>query len=112
MIQCYGANARLKLALLFKARVRYAVTTLKSKRQEIVQSIRLYEKQIAQAPADLALVTASIRILEASGVSKLKAHLRKHKERSIEGLWNRLRPGAGIWSTPPGITACALAFTR
>ena len=43
------------------------VTTLKAKRDEIINSIRLYESQLAQAQADLAHVTAAIRIFEASG---------------------------------------------
>ncbi len=43
------------------------VTTLRSKRDEIAASIRLYERQLAQARADLAHVTAAIRIFEASG---------------------------------------------
>jgi hypothetical protein len=42
------------------------VTTLKRKREEIAASIKLYEKQIAQARSDLAHVTAAIRIFEAS----------------------------------------------
>jgi hypothetical protein len=43
------------------------VTTLKRKRSEISASIRLYEKQLAQARLDLAHITAAIRIFEASG---------------------------------------------
>lgn len=43
------------------------VTTLRRKRDEISASIRLYERQLAQARADLAHVTAAIRIFEASG---------------------------------------------
>ena len=43
------------------------VTTLRAKRDEIINSIRLYESQLAQAQADLAHVTAAIRIFEASG---------------------------------------------
>jgi hypothetical protein len=42
------------------------VTTLRRKRDEISRSIRLYEKQLAQARSDLAHVTAAIRIFEAS----------------------------------------------
>jgi hypothetical protein len=42
------------------------VTTLKRKREEISASIRMYEKKIAQARADLAHVAAAIRIFEAS----------------------------------------------
>jgi hypothetical protein len=43
------------------------VTTLRRKRDEISASIRLYERQLAQARADLAHITAAIRIFEASG---------------------------------------------
>src|ERR1700710_1592837 len=43
------------------------VTTLRSKRAEILASITLYEKRLAQARADLAHVTACISIFEASG---------------------------------------------
>jgi hypothetical protein len=46
------------------------VTTLRSKRDEIVHSIRLYERQLEQARADLAHVTAAIRIFEATGDPK------------------------------------------
>lgn len=46
------------------------VTTLRAKRDEIVHSIRLYERQLEQARADLAHVTAAIRIFEASGNAK------------------------------------------
>jgi hypothetical protein len=42
------------------------VTTLKRKRDEISASIRMYEKKIAQARADMAHVAAAIRIFEAS----------------------------------------------
>jgi hypothetical protein len=43
------------------------VTTLRSKRAEILASLTLYEKRLAQARADLAHVTACISIFEASG---------------------------------------------
>lgn len=46
------------------------VTTLRRKRDEIVSSIRLYERQLEQARADLAHVMAAIRIFEASGNPK------------------------------------------
>jgi hypothetical protein len=46
------------------------VTTLRSKRDEIAQSIRLYEERIKQARADWAHITAAIRIFEASGDPK------------------------------------------
>jgi hypothetical protein len=40
---------------------------LRSKREEIVASIKLYEDRIKQARADLAQVNACIKIFEASG---------------------------------------------
>ena len=43
------------------------VTTLRAKRAEILASITLYEKRLAQARADLAHVTACISIFEATG---------------------------------------------
>jgi hypothetical protein len=43
------------------------VTTLRRKRDEISASIRLYERQLAQARADLAHITAAVRVFEASG---------------------------------------------
>lgn len=43
------------------------VTTLRSKRAEIIASIANYEKKLAQARADLAHITAAIAIFEASG---------------------------------------------
>lgn len=46
------------------------VTTLRRKRDEISASIRLYERQLAQARADLMSVTAAIRIFEATGDPK------------------------------------------
>ena len=46
------------------------VTTLRAKRKEIAASIQLYERQIAQAYADLAQVEAPILIFEASGSRK------------------------------------------
>lgn len=46
------------------------VTTLKRKRDEIQDSIKLYERQLAQAKSDLAHVQAAIRIFEASGDPK------------------------------------------
>ena len=43
------------------------VTTLLAKREAIQASIKLYEERIKQARADLAHVTACIKIFEASG---------------------------------------------
>jgi hypothetical protein len=46
------------------------VTTLRRKRDEIVSSIRIYERQLEQARADLAHIQAAIRLFEASGDPK------------------------------------------
>jgi hypothetical protein len=43
------------------------VTTLQRKRRQIAASIKLYERQLAQARSDLAHVEATIRIFAASG---------------------------------------------
>ena len=43
------------------------VTTLKSKRAEIISSIAQYEKRVAQPRADLSHVNACIALFEASG---------------------------------------------
>jgi hypothetical protein len=43
------------------------VTTLKRKREQISASIKLYERQLAQARSDLAHISAAIRIFDASG---------------------------------------------
>ena len=60
------------------------VTTLRRKRDEIAGSIRLYERQIKQAHADLSHVTAAIRIFEASGSRK---DLPRHVD--VYRLWKR-----------------------
>ncbi len=46
------------------------VTTLRSKRDEIVSSIRLYERQLEQSRSDLAHINAVIRVFEATGDPK------------------------------------------
>jgi hypothetical protein len=46
------------------------VTALNYKRDEIIASIRLYEKQPGQGRTDLAHINASIKIFEASGDPK------------------------------------------
>jgi hypothetical protein len=43
------------------------VMTLRFKRDEIIHSIILYERQLEQASADLEHFTAAIQIFEASG---------------------------------------------
>src|SRR5271165_5996136 len=56
------------------------VTTLRSKRAEILSSISLYEKRLAQARADLAHVTACIAIFEASGEGEeLSSYVDTHR---------------------------------
>ena len=46
------------------------VTTLRRKRDEIVSAIKLYERQLEQAKADLGHVMAAIRLFEADGDPK------------------------------------------
>ena len=46
------------------------VTTLRSKRDEILQSLKLYERQAEQARADLSHINAVIRVFEATGDPK------------------------------------------
>jgi intracellular sulfur oxidation DsrE/DsrF family protein len=45
----------------------HIVTTLRSKRAEILSSIANYEKKLAQARVDLAYITAAITIFKVSG---------------------------------------------
>jgi hypothetical protein len=66
----YGANATSKIsAPIFQgmSEIRTVVTTLRSKRDDIELSIRLYEGWIKQARADLAYISAEIKIFEVSG---------------------------------------------
>ena len=51
------------------------VTTLMKKRDEIRASIRMYEAKIGQARADLAHVTAVLRLFEVSGKEIGRAHV-------------------------------------
>jgi hypothetical protein len=56
------------------------VTTLRSKRAEIIAAIANYEKRLAQARADLAHITAAITMLtstDASSVARLSAYATK-----------------------------------
>jgi hypothetical protein len=46
------------------------IASLKAKRENIIHTIRLYEKKIEQAAADLAHISAAIKIFEASGEAK------------------------------------------
>jgi hypothetical protein len=56
------------------------VTTLRSKRAEILAPISPYEKRLAQARADLAHVTGCIAIFEASGDSEeLSSYVDTHR---------------------------------
>jgi hypothetical protein len=73
------------------------VTTLKRKRDEISASIRMYEKKIAQARADMAHVAAAIRIFEASDRPKDLAQYVDHYR-----LFKRGEPWA----------ICAAALTK
>jgi hypothetical protein len=59
------------------------VTTLRSKRTEILASIMQYEKRIAQARADLSHVNACIAIFEATGEpSGINPYVDTHRVRS------------------------------
>jgi hypothetical protein len=62
------------------------VTTLKRKRAEIAASIKLYEKQLAQARSDLAHVEATMRIFAASG--KCFAEENRVAPRDVGNLWS------------------------
>lgn len=55
------------------------VTTLRSKRAEILSAISLYEKRIAQARADLSHITACIAIFEASEGSERSPYVDTHR---------------------------------
>ena len=46
------------------------VTTLRSKREEILSSVKAYERQAEQAKADLAHINAVLRLFEATGDPK------------------------------------------
>ena len=46
------------------------VTTLRSKRDEILSSVKAYERQVEQAKADLAHINAVLRLFEATGDPK------------------------------------------
>jgi hypothetical protein len=43
------------------------VTTLRTKRDEIAATIAAYERKLGRAEADLAHITAAIKVFEASG---------------------------------------------
>jgi hypothetical protein len=82
------------------------VTTLRSKRAEILASISLYEMRLAQARADLAHVTACIAIFEASGdgeeLDKRSSRLSITDEPlSLSGR-RRAFSGAGLGLERPG----------
>ena len=63
------------------------VTTLRRKRDEILAVIRLYERQLDQARADLAHVTAAMRIFEAEDVSKMPAYMDVHRVFAHKEKW-------------------------
>ena len=46
------------------------VTTLRSKRDDILSSVKAYERQVEQAKADLAHINAVLRLFEATGDPK------------------------------------------
>lgn len=55
------------------------VTTLRRKRDEIVAVIRLYGRQLEQARADLAHVTAAMKIFESEETENFFAYLDIHR---------------------------------
>lgn len=55
------------------------VTTLRRKRDEIIAVIRLYERQLDQARADLAHVNAAMKIFEADDRQNFPAYLDIHR---------------------------------
>jgi hypothetical protein len=87
------------------------VTTLKRKRDEISASIRMYEKKIAQARADMAHVAAAIRIFEASDLPKDLAKYVDHYR-----LFKRGEPwaicGKALADGPQDTKQLALAMMR
>jgi hypothetical protein len=77
----YGADASVPYILTFWgiAEIR-TVTTLRSKKAEIVASIAHYEKRIAQARADLSHVNTCIALFEVSGEpSAVTAYVDTHR---------------------------------
>ena len=72
------------------------VTTLRYKRDEIVASIKLYERQLEQARADLAHVMAAIRIFEASGNPKdIPKYIDIHRLFRRGETWALCKAGTG-----------------
>lgn len=55
------------------------VTTLRRKRDEIIAVIKLYERQLEQARADLAHVTAAMKIFAADDPKAFPAYLDVHR---------------------------------
>ena len=63
------------------------VTTLRRKRDEILAVIRLYERQLDQARADLAHVNAAMRIFEIDDREHLPAYLDMHRVFKRKEKW-------------------------
>jgi hypothetical protein len=77
------------------------VTTLRSKRAEILASISLYEKRLAQARADPAHVTACIAIFEASGDGEeLSSYVDTHRMFAQGEIIVTLRRGPRLRGRP------------
>ena len=76
------------------------VTTLRRKRDEILAVIRLYERQLDQARADLAHVNAAMRIFAIDEREHLPAYLDLHRVFTRKEKWplieEALRPGRPI----------------
>jgi hypothetical protein len=68
------------------------VTTLRSKRDEILRSLKLYERQAEQARADLSHINAIIRLFEATGDPKeLGAYVDVHRLFGRKEKWELCR---------------------
>ncbi|MDE2364232.1 MAG: hypothetical protein KGM42_16275 [Hyphomicrobiales bacterium] len=63
------------------------VTTLRRKRDEILAVIRLYERQLDQARADLAHVNAAMRIFQIDEREHLPAYLDMHRVFTRKEKW-------------------------
>ena len=74
------------------------VTTLQHKRDEIRASIRMYEKKITQARADLSHVTAVMQLFEASGRTQDLARYADSYR-----LFSRGEPWAICAKAPPAV---------
>jgi hypothetical protein len=83
--------SRLSAYLRRMAEIR-TVTTLRSKRDEILSTIRAYERQLEQARADLAHINAVIRVFEATGDPKdMLRYVETHRLFKYREKWELCR---------------------